>query len=208
MATHPWILFLDADEEMSPQLRAEILNEFEAGSGMYAGYRFARKVFYLGRWINHGEWYPDIKLRLFKKDLGRSEGQEPHDRVVVNGPVKTLKGHLYHYTYDNIHDHLDTMNRFSTITAKEKFLQGTRFHWIDFFFRPFLRFIKSYILRQGFLDGLPGLHIAFVSAFGVMMKYAKLWELERGRADTAEKVNGMAHPPGFRDDLEQAEENE
>lgn len=192
MAIHPWILFLDADEVVSDDLRNEILREFESGTGPYAGYRFPRKVFYLGRWINHGEWYPDIKLRLFKKELGHSEGQEPHDRVVVNGLVKTLKSHLYHYTYDNIHDHIDTINRFSTITAKEKFLQGYRFHWTDVLFRPILRFIKSFFLRRGFLDGTPGFFIACISAFGVLMKYSKLWELQKTSAGQA----AMKKPSG------------
>jgi glycosyltransferase involved in cell wall biosynthesis len=89
-ATHPWVLFMDSDEEVSPALRDEILEEFENRTGKYIGYEFPRQVYYLGRWIRHGEWYPDVKLRLFKKDFGRTEGQEPHDKVVVRGPVKRL----------------------------------------------------------------------------------------------------------------------
>ena len=179
MARHPWILFLDADEEVSPELREEIIREFESGTGDYMGYEFPRQVFYLGRWIQHGEWYPDIKLRLFRKDKGRSEGQEPHDHVVVNGPVKTLTKHLRHYTYDDMRDHLETMNRFSTITAREKLRQGQHFRWIDLMFRPPLRFLKSYFFKLGLLDGTPGFVIAVISSYGVFMKYAKMWELER-----------------------------
>ena len=179
MAKYPWILFLDADEEVSPELQREILSEFERGStNQYNGFQFPRQVFYLNKWIRHGEWYPDIKLRLFRKEYGRSAGQEPHDHVVVNGRVKTLKGHLRHYTYDGIHDHLETMDRFSTITAKEKYRQGDRFRLTDFIFRPIFRFFKAYFLRTGFLDGLQGFIIALVSAFGVTMKYAKMWEIQ------------------------------
>lgn len=178
MARYPWILFLDADEEVSPELREEIKREFENGTGPYMGYEFPRQVFYLGKWIRYGEWYPDIKLRLFRKDKGRSEGQEPHDHVVVNGPVKSLRGHLRHFTYDDIRDHLETMNRFSTITAQEKSRQGNRFRWIDLVIRPPFRFFKAFFLRQGFLDGPPGFIIAAVSAYGVFMKYAKMWELQ------------------------------
>jgi len=178
MAQHPWILFVDADEEVSPELREEILRELEHNDGTVAGYRFPRMVNYIGRWIRHGEWYPDIKLRLFLKDRGRSGGQEPHDQVFVNGQVKTLKGHLWHYTYDDVHDHLETMNRFSSITAQEKFRTGSRFRWVDFLLRPPFRFLKAFLLRRGFLDGRRGFLIAMVSAFGVCMKYAKLWELE------------------------------
>ncbi len=180
MARFSWILFLDADEEVSPALRDEIIAEFESGTKGYAGYRCPRRVFYLGRWIRHGEWYPDIKLRLFKKELGRSEGTEPHDHVVVNGPVKTLKGPLYHYTYDDVRDHFETVNRFSSITAREKYRAGARFHWSDIFVRPSFRFFKAYFLRGGFLDGAPGFIIACISSFGVFMKYIKLWEIERG----------------------------
>ena len=135
-------------------------------------------VNYIGRWIRHGEWYPDLKLRLFRKDRGRSGGQEPHDQVFVNGPIKVLKGHLWHYTYDDLHDHLETMNRFSSITAQEKMRAESNFRWIDFLFRPPFRFLKAFILRRGFLDGWRGFLIALISAFGVAMKYAKLWELE------------------------------
>ena len=191
MARNPWILFIDADEEVSPELREEILKELEADPPPYSGYQFPRMVNYLGQWIRHGEWYPDIKLRLFVKAKGQSGGQEPHDQVFVNGPIKTLKSPLWHYTYEDIDDHLTTMNRYSGITAKEKFKSGDRFCWTDFLFRPPFRFIKAYVLRGGFLDGKRGFLIAIVSSFGVCMKYAKLWELqlrERGRME--ERKNG------------------
>lgn len=181
MARFPWILFLDADEEVSPALRDEIQAERERGFERYAGYRFPRRVHYLGRWIRHGEWYPDYKLRLFRKDLGRSTGQEPHDRVVVDGPVKTLRHPLNHFTYDDIYDHLETLNRFSSITAIEKNRHRAHFSVVDLLFRPGFRFFKAYILRGGFLDGMPGLIIAMLSAYGVFAKYAKLWELRFAR---------------------------
>jgi hypothetical protein len=177
MASHPWILFLDSDEEVSPILRDEILAQFEKGTGEYAGYEFPRQVFFLGKWIRYGEWYPDVKLRLFKKAQGRTEGEEPHDRVVVNGSVKRLKNPLWHYTYDDIRDYLDTMNRFSSITAQQRFAQGTRFGWTDVAIRPILRFLKGYILKRGFLDGRHGFLVAVVNSFGVFAKYFKLWEL-------------------------------
>lgn len=177
MANHPWILFIDADEEVSPELHHEIEAELAHHDASIAGYQFPRMVNYIGRWIRHGEWYPDIKLRLFLKDRGRSGGQEPHDQVFVNGGVKTLKGHLWHYTYDDMHDHLETMNRFSSITAQEKFRAGSSFRWVDFLLRPPFRFLKAYLVRGGFLDGRRGFLIALIAAFGVCMKYAKLWEL-------------------------------
>jgi glycosyltransferase involved in cell wall biosynthesis len=177
LAHYPWILFVDADEVVSEDLRDEIESEFERGPGDTAGYRFPRMVHYLGKWIRHGEWYPDIKLRLFLKDRGHSEGQEPHDRVVVDGLVQTLRAPLYHFTYDNLADHIRTLNRFSTISANEKFSRGDKFRWCDLFVRPPFRFFKSYFLKRGFLDGRQGFIIALMTSFAVFVKYAKLMEL-------------------------------
>jgi glycosyltransferase involved in cell wall biosynthesis len=178
MASYSWIFFLDADEEVTEELRDEILKEFEKGTGQYVCYSFPRRVFYLGKWIMHGEWYPDVKLRLFKKEHGRSAGREPHDHVVVDGPVKRMKNPINHYTYKNVREHLATMNRFTSITAQEKFREGTRFRMSDWLFRPVWRFFKAFFFRGGFLDGRRGFMIAMVSSFAVAMKYAKLWELE------------------------------
>jgi protein-tyrosine phosphatase len=185
LASHAWVLVLDADEEVSPALRDEILAALESDGNEYAGYHFPRQVHYLGRWICHGEWYPDVKLRLFRREFGRAEGREPHDHIVVRGRTRRLQNPIRHYTYDDLGDHVDTMNRFSTITAREQFREGERFRWIDFLFRPFWRFLKAYVFKRGFLDGRRGLLIAGVSAFGVTIKYAKLWELQRAAAPQA-----------------------
>lgn len=194
LATHDWILFLDADEEISPQLRDALMKEFESGHGKYVGYEFPRQVYYLGKWIRHGSWYPDIKLRLFRKARGRSGGVEPHDQVIVDGPVKRMAHPIWHYTYRDIADHINTMNRFSTISARALYDKGRRFSWIDFMFRPAWRFFKGYFLRSGWLDGKRGIIIATINAFGVSMKYAKLWSVQRqeynkliGRKDVFDK---------------------
>jgi glycosyltransferase involved in cell wall biosynthesis len=177
MSRYPWLLFMDADEEMSPALRDEILGIFERGTGDTVGFEFPRQVYYLGRWIRHGEWAPDVKLRLFKKAYGRTEGQEPHDRVVVRGAVRRLRNPIWHYTYDDIIDQIRTANRFSTITAQQKFVQGDRLRCTDLTLRPAFRFFRSYVLRAGFLDGTHGFLIAAIAAFSSFLKYAKLWEL-------------------------------
>ena len=179
LAQYPWILFVDADEVVSNELRKEIEEEFERGPGEVVGYQFPRMVYYLGKWIRHGEWYPDMKLRLFRKDCGHSTGQEPHDRVVVNGLVKSLRAPLHHFTYDDMTDHILTINRFSSISAQEKMARGKTFRWWDLMFRPHWRFFKSYILKRGFLDGRQGYLVAYLSAFGVFIKYAKLMELQQ-----------------------------
>ncbi len=177
MARHPWILFIDADEEISPCLRDEILREFRSGRNReVVGYAFPRRVFFLGRWITHGEWWPDLKLRLYRKDRGICTGREPHDHVVVDGPVRRLKGCLHHFTYDDIADQVLTMNRFSNIAAEGMAEERRPFSGSDLVFRPLFRFFKGFVLKRGFLDGYRGLIIATLSAIGVFLKYAKLWE--------------------------------
>lgn len=180
-AQSPWILFLDSDEEVSGGLRDEILAEFERGTGATAGYEFPRLVYYVGRWIRHGEWYPDVKLRLFRKAQGRAEGEEPHDRIVVTGPVRRLKNPIWHYTYDDLGDQVNTLNRFSGISARQRYVREKRFRWIDLLFRPPFRFVRSYLFKGGFLDGTHGFMIAVMNAYGTFAKYAKLWELEYRR---------------------------
>jgi glycosyltransferase involved in cell wall biosynthesis len=177
MAQGPWIVFLDADEVISPELAIEIQKELEA-PGSYVGFQCPRLVEYLDRWIRRGTWYPDLKLRVFRKDKGRSAGREPHDHVEVDGPIKTLSAPIWHYTYDNVHDHIQQINRFSTITAQEKSKEGIRYHWWDLLFRPPWRFFKGYILRGGVREGFRGYLIALIGAFEVAIKYAKLKELE------------------------------
>ncbi len=178
MASSGWILFVDADEEVSDELRAGILNEFESGAcAGWDGYEFPRMVHFLGKWIRHGDWYPDRKLRLFRKDRGRCMGPEPHDRVVVDGKVKRLGGHLHHFTYANVAEQVVAANRFSTITAEGWHKEGRPFHLRHLLFRPIWRLFRCYFLRGGFLDGPQGLMIACISAYGVFIKYAKLWEM-------------------------------
>lgn len=176
-AENSWILYVDADEEISPGLRDEITAEFQNGPPLFVGYQFPRIVYFLGKWIRHGEWYPDIKLRLFNKEYGRTEGIEPHDRVEVNGAVKTLKNPVFHYTYGEISDQLHTLNRFSSISAQQRFVQDKPFSVIKLITHPVFRFIKGYIIKGGILDGVHGFIIAASCAFSAFAKYAKQWEL-------------------------------
>jgi len=185
LAVGPWILFVDADEELSPELRAEIQREFDSGANVKVdGYDFPRMVFYMGKWIRHGEWYPDVKMRLFRKDRGICGGREPHDRTTVPGSVKRLSGHLHHYTYENLHDQIKTMNDFSSISSRSAG-DSRPFRWIDLLLRPPLRFFKAYIIKRGFMDGSRGWIIACTAAFGVFLKYAKMLESRLGEPRAA-----------------------
>jgi len=190
LASHPWILFIDADEEISAELRAEILVIFNDGrANDFAGYEFPRMVWYMGKWIRHGDWYPDAKLRLFRKEVGKCGGREPHDRTTVDGRVKRLKNPMYHYTYTDISDHLVTLNRFANITAEGWYKDGKPFKLYDLTFRPFIRFMRGYFIKRGFLDGLPGFIVSALTAYGVFIKYARLWELYRNGQIQEEPCN-------------------
>jgi hypothetical protein len=172
-ATHPWIFSIDADEEVSPELSSEIQSlDFSQD-----GYEMPRTVWYLNRWIKHGVWYPGYILRLFRRDRGSFTGDAVHEYVRVSGNVGRLRGDLLHYTYRNIHHHLEKMNEFTTIAAREMFDENRRAGVGQIAVYPFLEFLKVYFSKRGFLDGLAGFVIAVFHSFYVFLKYAKLLEL-------------------------------
>ncbi len=179
-AKNDWVLFLDADEEVSPELAEEIRQRFEQDACAYDGYIAHRRNFYLGRWILHGGWVPDYEIRIFRKSKGAFEGAL-HANVKMKGKTGELKNYYYHYNYRDIADQIDTINRYSKTAAEDMMREGKRFSYIDLLLRPPIRFIKEYIFKRGLLDGTAGLVIAVSTMYYVFAKYAKLWELERGR---------------------------
>lgn len=186
-ASNQWILSIDADERVTPELAGEIKRVLEGPS--VDAYAVPRLVFYLGRWIAHS-WYPDYKVRLFRRDKGKWGGINPHDKVVVDGKVERLKGDLLHYSYKDIAHHVNTMNSFTTISAREYSKLGKKAGPLDLIFKPAGMFLKKYLLKQGFRDGMPGFIIAVSSAYYVFLKYAKLWEManiNRRDAETQRK---------------------
>lgn len=178
LATGEWALPLDADERVTPALAREI-QEVLSRDPRVDGFYITRHVHYLGRWIDHSGWYPEPRIRLFRREKGRWGGVNPHDEVRVDGPVGRLRGEIVHYTYDDMADHVQTINRFSSILAEEHHARGRRFSWTALVLRPPLEFLKKYVLKRGFLDGPQGFFIASLSAFYVFLKFAKLWEIER-----------------------------
>jgi glycosyltransferase involved in cell wall biosynthesis len=179
-ASHDWVLCLDADERVSPELRASMLAALERDE-LPDGFRFPRRNRYLGRWIRHGGWYPDRKLRLFRRSRGRWAGQNPHDRVHVDGAVADLDGDLLHDSYRSLSDHLRTIDSFTTIAAREKLAAGDRASLLDLTLRPWWKFVRMYVVKAGFLDGVPGLVVAVMGAYYVFLKYAKLREISPPR---------------------------
>ncbi len=178
-AKNDWVVFLDADEALSPELAASIRGALARNDGRVAGYALDRVTHYLGVWHDRGEWYPDWQLRVFRRSRGRWGGLDPHDRVELDGPVERLAGRLLHWNYRNLSDHIQTMDRFSARMARSLADSGVEFRLRDLLLRPLARFLKGYLLRQGFRRGIPGLVVSLAGAYYVFMKYAKLWELER-----------------------------
>lgn len=180
LATHDWVLLLDSDEVVSPGLARELRSFLERRSHgkSAAGAEVNRLTFHLGRWIRHGDFYPDWKLRLFRRDNAQVVGLNPHGRIEVRGEVERLVGDLEHYSYRDLSDQLSRIQRFSTDGASALHADGRKFRLWDLCLRPPLRFLRAFVLKRGFLDGTAGLIIALATAFHVFLKYAKLWELE------------------------------
>jgi len=173
---HEWILSLDADERLSAELQAEIL-ELKSEEPQAAGFSMPRKVFYLGRWIRHSGWYPDRKIRLFQKDKAHWEGEYVHERLVIGEPVRKLRGDIHHFTYRSIGDHLERINVFSDLGAQKLYACRKKCRWPSLVFLPLFRFLKAYVLKAGFLDGFPGLVICTLHGYAIFVRYAKLREI-------------------------------
>jgi glycosyltransferase involved in cell wall biosynthesis len=178
--THfPWVLNLDADERVSPELRREI--QAVLVHPVADGYYIPRLVFYLGRWWWRGGWYPDYRLRLFRRDRVVWGGVDPHEKVILHGRSARLRSPMLHYTYRDVGAHLATINFFTGVAARELDLRGQRATAADLFVRPLWRFLRFYLMRRGFMEGIAGLFVAQSAAFYVFTKYAKLWEARRAR---------------------------
>jgi glycosyltransferase involved in cell wall biosynthesis len=180
-ATGDWILSLDADEELEPALPEEIRTTLAARPSA-AGFWISRKNFFLGRWIRYGGFYPDRKLRLFRRNTGQFEDRLVHEDILVTGATATLKHSLLHHAYPTLDSYFDHMNRYSSLGAQMKVrLPGrARFSSIDIVVRPWLTFVYNYVFRLGFLDGREGLLLHLYHANYVSWKYAKVWERGRG----------------------------
>lgn len=181
-ARGPYILSLDADEVLSPELTASIREELR--KGLKGAYRLNRLTNYCGAWVRHGGWYPDAKVRLFPKEGTRWEGEHVHEELkLARGTiVRPLRGDLLHYSYRSVEDHLARLERYSDLHARKMLAEGKHPGALKRFFSPTVKFIQTYLLKLGLLDGLAGWRIARYSAHGVKLKYAKLAALRASRA--------------------------
>lgn len=177
-AAHDWILIVDADERVTPELRAEIQALLQRGPEC-DGYRIRRQTYFWGKRIRYCGWQHDRVLRLFRRDRGRYEEKQVHADVVIDGEVGELSAPLQHYTYRDFNQYFWKFGRYTDWGARELALRGERARWWHLTLHPLFRFFRMYVLQRGFLDGLHGLVLCGLAAFSVFTKYAKLWELNQ-----------------------------
>lgn len=182
-AKHPWVLALDADEVLSPELAQEIQEMF-AQLDPEAGYLFPRKSYHLGRWIEHGGWYPDYQLKLFNKTKSAWNSADLHEKVEVKRQIK-MKCDLLHYVFADLSDQVKTNDRYSGLGAEQLAKAGKSFSYFKLVTKPFSKFIETYVFKRGFMDGMPGFIISVGAAYSIFLKFAKLWELERVRKNSS-----------------------
>jgi glycosyltransferase involved in cell wall biosynthesis len=177
-ATQEWILDLDADEVVSDPLRDEIQQALSGKSlnGQVAAFSYPRLSWYCGRWIRHGDWYPDRQNRLWRRGRAHWGGVDPHAKLIVNGEVKQLRSNLLHYSNDSINRQIQKIIPFSEEFMHQHIARNAASGPFDLAVRPFWRFLRAYVFRAGFLDGWPGYYIAWLNAFSTVTRYAKLRE--------------------------------
>ncbi len=179
LAAHNWIFSLDADERVSPELADEV-QALLATEPARGGYRMPRVTFHLGRWIRTTDFYPDYQTRLYDRRAARWDGRHVHESVRVNGGAGQLRHELQHYSFRDLRDHLDRLNHYSTLWARQSYDAGRRrVGPLGLILHPPAAFARNYLLRRGILDGIVGLVLSAVNAYGVFLKLAKLWELQR-----------------------------
>jgi glycosyltransferase involved in cell wall biosynthesis len=177
LSTNDWILSIDADERPTPQLSEEI-RSLMVDTPQASGYRMPRVSYHLGKWIRSTDMYPDYQLRLYDRRKGRWSGMHVHESVRVDGPVGYLKNELQHYPYRNLSEHLIRMDRYTTLAAHQMLAQGKRATMAELLFHPPIAFLRNYIVKGGFRDGKAGLIISLVNSYYVMLKFAKLSEIQ------------------------------
>ncbi|OFW07024.1 MAG: hypothetical protein A3I61_03305 [Acidobacteria bacterium RIFCSPLOWO2_02_FULL_68_18] len=181
-AANDWIFSLDADERITPGLASEV-RALVATDPPMRGYRVPRVTYHLGRWVRTTDFYPDFQTRLYDRRTAHWRGTHVHESVVVDGPVGRLRHELEHYSFRDLRDQLDRINHYTTLAARQMHEAGRRAGALDLVVYPPAAFLRNYVLRRGILDGTAGLTISLMNAYSVFLKFAKLWELQRGRSN-------------------------
>ncbi len=197
-AKSDWLLYVDADEEVSAELRDEILETLSSPGG-FNGYEIPRKVFILGRWIRHGGWFPDYTLRLFRKTSYHPEFAEVHGGFAVGGEKGRLNGFLNHYTYNSLEQYIAKMNDYTSLQVSNKLRTNRKpVHVLKLFFSPLSHFFRKYVSNSGYKDGMIGFVLAGLGAISTLALYAKLWEYQMRTREGAGNL-----PPITNVDLQQ-----
>jgi glycosyltransferase involved in cell wall biosynthesis len=189
-ATQSWLLALDADEEISPALRDEIIQTIPRAeiNSKFAAYSFPRCTLFCGRWIRHGDWYPDRKVRFWRRGHAHWAGDHLHEKLLVQGPIGRLQNELRHYSMDNLDHFTRKTITVSNLFLREKLERGSRSSFLEMWIRPWWRFVRSYFLRLGFLDGWQGYAIARMIAFETFLRYAKVREARLSQTKSANRL--------------------
>ena len=175
--SHDWVLALDCDEELTPDLTASILAFFQNGHhDQYEGASMNRRVWFLGRWITHGDWYPDRKVRLFRKSCACWTGSHEHDKIKLDGACLQLHGDLNHFSFPDTRRYIEKINHYADAYLKRELEAGNAWCLGQNLLRPIWRFLRAYFLRRGFLDGFPGLWIATATAFQTFVRHSRTYE--------------------------------
>jgi glycosyltransferase involved in cell wall biosynthesis len=179
-ATHEWVLSLDADEEVSPELAASIKTLLTLGTPKFAGYTMNRRNMYFGKWIRRSGYYPDPKLRLIRRGAATFELRDVHEDMKMAGELGHVKGDMIHHAYPTLESFIEHANRYSSLGADMVVRERkVGFSVVNIVLRPMIRFIWAYFFRGGFLDGREGLLVLMNHAAYVSWKYAKAWEKSR-----------------------------
>ena len=173
-----WILSIDADERVTPELASSI-RKFLAENSSFVAAKFSRLTFHMKEYIRHGGWYPNARYRLVKKGYAKWGGENPHDKILIDGEGVTLSGDLIHYSFKDLSHQVDTINKFSSIKAFTRFEKGRKFHLWRLLFKPLSKFVELYVIKKGFMDGIRGFIIAVSSTYATFLAEAKLYEMDR-----------------------------
>ena len=182
-ATQEWLFGLDADEVVTPELRNELCALFADGAKPgHDAYNLPRLTLYCGRWLRHGDWYPDRKTRLWRRGSAQWGGKNPHDKLIVTGDIGKLRGDLQHYSMDDLEHHTRKAVAYGSLFANQYPAEGPGIGLFGLFVRPAWRFLRSYFIRFGFLDGWQGFVVARMIAFETFIRYAKVRERQQQKS--------------------------
>ncbi len=190
--SYPWVLNVDADERVCPELREEIQHILHNGSAK-DGYLIPRRSYFLSKWIRHCGWYPGYQLRLFRKEKTQVRQVRVHEGFLAEGKIGKLSGGIDHYSHPSLSQSLAKLDNYSSLEALDRFADRKQIRWYDFFFHPLGNFLIKYVRQKGFLDGMHGFLLSWISALLKMVLYMKMWRLQNDAASSLKANPEVAH---------------